>query len=151
MSLRAYYNSSSVNCKNLLWEIAIIKNMSYHVKKLPLNRVWSMDSSLRSLKCIYLSLTFQLSQTAVVKGEISYTFLRVPVKLNNSQLQLFNEKFMLAMSLKGVSNCFAIYLWFRFALQLETTLETYLQGLLLSLQLEETEQLVTVPVKLSML
>ena len=33
-SPRAYYSSLGVNCKNLLWEIAIIKNIHYHVKKL---------------------------------------------------------------------------------------------------------------------
>ena len=32
MFQRAYYSSPGVNCKNLLWEIAIIKNMHYHVK-----------------------------------------------------------------------------------------------------------------------
>ena len=32
MFQRAYYSSPGVNCKNLLWEIAIIKNMRYHVK-----------------------------------------------------------------------------------------------------------------------
>ena len=51
-------------------------------------RVWSMDSCLRSptLSPVYLSLIFQLSQTAVVKVEMSSTFPTVPVKLNNSQL-----------------------------------------------------------------
>ena len=43
------------------------------------------------------------------------------------------------MSRKGVSNCFAISLWFRFAIQLETRLKTCLKWLLRSLQLEETE------------
>ena len=52
------------------------------------------------------------------------------------------------MSRKGVSNCFAISLRFRFAIQLETKLETWL---LRSMQLEETEQLITMPVKLAML
>ena len=37
MSQRVYYSSQGVDYKNLLWEIAIIKNMRYHVKKLPLN------------------------------------------------------------------------------------------------------------------
>ena len=55
------------------------------------------------------------------------------------------------MSRKGVSNCFATSLRFRFAIQLETRLETCLQWLLRSLQLEETEQLITMPVKLMML
>ena len=32
MYQRAYYSSPGVNCKNLLWEIAIIKNMRYDVK-----------------------------------------------------------------------------------------------------------------------
>ena len=58
---------------------------------------------------------------------------------------------MCAMSRKGVSNCFAISLRFRFAIQLETRLETCLQWLLRSLQLEETEQLITMPVMLAML
>ena len=49
---------------------------------------------------------------------------------------------MRAVSRKGVSNCFAISLSFTFARQLETRLETCLQWLLRSLQLEETEQLV---------
>ena len=42
-----------------------------------------MDSCLRSpaLSQVYLSLTFQLSQTAVVKVEVSSTFPTVPVKL----------------------------------------------------------------------
>ena len=57
---------------------------------------------------VYLSFTFQLSQTAVVKVEMSTTFPTVPVKLSNSQLQFFNEKFMRAMGRKGVSNYFAI-------------------------------------------
>ena len=73
---------------------------------------------------MHLSLTFQLSQTAVVKKvEMSSTFPTVPVKLNNSQLSLFNEKFMRVMSHKGVGNYFAISLRFRFAIQLETRLE----------------------------
>ena len=58
---------------------------------------------------------------------------------------------MRAVSCKGVSNCFAISLRFRFAIQLWTKLETCLQWLLPSLQLEETEQLITMPVKLTML
>ena len=58
---------------------------------------------------------------------------------------------MRSMSRKGVSNCFAISLSFRIAIQLETRLETRLQSLLRSLQLEETEQLITMPVKLVML
>ena len=33
MSQRAYYSFRGVDCKNLLWEIAIIKNMRYHAKK----------------------------------------------------------------------------------------------------------------------
>ena len=37
MSQRAYYSSLGVDCKNLLWEIAIVKNIYYHVKKLRLN------------------------------------------------------------------------------------------------------------------
>ena len=49
----------------------------------------------------------------------------------------YKKKFMHAMSRKGVGNCFAISLWFRFAVQLETRLETCLQWLLRSLQLEE--------------
>ena len=32
MSQKAYYSSPGVDCKNLLWEIAIIKNMRYRVK-----------------------------------------------------------------------------------------------------------------------
>ena len=40
---------------------------------------------------MYLSLTFQLSQTAVVKVGMSFTFPTVPVKLTNSQLLFFNE------------------------------------------------------------
>ena len=52
------------------------------------------------------------------------------------------------MSRKGVSNCFAISLSFRFAIQLETRLDACLQWLLLSLQLEEAEQLITMPVSL---
>ena len=55
------------------------------------------------------------------------------------------------MSRKGVGNCFAKSLLFRFAIQLETRLETCLQWLLRSLQLEESEQLITMPVKLAML
>ena len=51
---------------------------------------------------------------------------------------------MCAMSRKGVSNYFSISLKFRFAIQLQTRLETCLQWLLRSLQLEETEQLITV-------
>ena len=53
------------------------------------------------------------------------------------------------MSREGVS--FAISLRFRFAIQFETRLETRLQWLLQPLQLEETEQLITMPVKLAML
>ena len=55
------------------------------------------------------------------------------------------------MSRKGVSNCFAISLGFRLAIQLETRLETCLQWLLQSSQLEETEQLITMLVRLAML
>ena len=33
MSQKAYYSSPDIDCKNLLWEIAIIKNMRYHMKK----------------------------------------------------------------------------------------------------------------------
>ena len=58
---------------------------------------------------------------------------------------------MHAMNRKGVSNCFAISFQLRFAIQLETRLETCIQWLLRSLQLEETEQLITMPVKLEML
>ena len=58
---------------------------------------------------------------------------------------------MRAMSRKGVSNCFAISFLFRFAIQLETRLETCLQWSLRSLQLEETEQLIAMLVKLAML
>ena len=57
---------------------------------------------------------------------------------------------MREMSRKGIGNCFAISLRFRFAIQLETRLETCLQWLLQSLQLEETEQLITMLVKLAM-
>ena len=39
-----------------------------------------------ALSQVYLSLTFQLSQTAVVKVEMSSTFPTVLVKLSNSQL-----------------------------------------------------------------
>ena len=71
-----------------------------------------MDNCLSppALSQMYLSLTFQLSQTAVVKVEMSSTFPTVPVKLSNSQLSFFNRKVMRAMSRKGVSNCFAISL-----------------------------------------
>ena len=71
-----------------------------------------MDSCLRSpaLSQVYLSLTLQLSQTAAVKVEMSSTFPTVLVKLSNSQLQFFNEKFMSAMSGKGVCNCLAVSL-----------------------------------------
>ena len=67
-----------------------------------------MDSCLRSptLSQVYLSLTFQLSQTAVVEVGMSYTFPTVPVNLTNSQLEIFNEKFMCAVSRKEVGNCF---------------------------------------------
>ena len=111
-----------------------------------------MDSCLRSpaLSEVYLSLTFQLSQTAVVKVEMGY-FPDRSGQVKHSQLKFFNEKFMRAMSRKGVSNCFTISLSFRFAIQLETRLETCLQWLLRSLQLEETEQWITMPVKLAML
>ena len=156
MYQRAYYSSLGLDCKNLLSDIAIIKNIHYHVKKLCLNHsyfphwgVWSMDSCLRSptLSQVYLSLTFQLSQTAVVEVGMSYTFPTVPINLTNSQLEFFNEKFMCAVSRKEVGNCFAISLRFRFAIQFETRLETCLQWLLQSMQLEETEQLITMPVK----
>ena len=52
-----------------------------------------MDSCLTSpaLFQVYLSLTFQLSQTAVAKVEMSSTFPTVPVKLSNSQPYLFNS------------------------------------------------------------
>ena len=53
------------------------------------------------------------------------------------------------MSRKGVCDCFAISLLF--AIQLETRQETCLQLLLQSLQLEEAEQLITMPVKLAIL
>ena len=100
---------------------------------------------------VYLSLTFQLSQTDVVKAEMSSTFPTLPVKLSNSELHFFDKKFMRAMSRNGASNCFDISLQFRFAIQLETRLETCLQWLLRSLQLEETEQLITMLMKFSML
>ena len=29
---KAYYSYPGVNCKNILWEIAIIKNMCHHVE-----------------------------------------------------------------------------------------------------------------------
>ena len=67
MSQRAYYSSPSVDCKNLLWEIAIIKKHALPCEKtafesllLSLLRVWFMDSCLRSpaLSQVYLSLTF---------------------------------------------------------------------------------------------
>ena len=62
---RIYYNS-------------YYRKMRYHVKKaasqsllLSSQRLWSMDSCLKSsaLSQVYLSLTFQLSQTAAVKVE----------------------------------------------------------------------------------
>ena len=100
--------------------------MRYHVKKLPLNcsyypssvRIWSMDSCLRcsALSQVYLSLTFKFSQTAAVKVEMSSTF---PDRFG--QVKQF-------MSRKGVSNCFAICFLFRFAIQLETRLETAFNG-----------------------
>ena len=55
------------------------------------------------------------------------------------------------MSRKGVSNCFAISCSFRFAIQLDTRLEICVQWLLRTLQLEETEQLITMLVELAML
>ena len=58
---------------------------------------------------------------------------------------------MRAMSRKGVSNCFAISFLFIFAIQLEARLQTCFQWLLRSLQLEETEQFITLTVKLAML
>ena len=58
---------------------------------------------------------------------------------------------MCAVSRKGVSNCFAKSICLRFAIQLETRLETCLQWLLRSMQLEETKQLITIRVKLAML
>ena len=33
MSQKAYYSSPGVDCKNLLWEIAIIKNMRKNYEK----------------------------------------------------------------------------------------------------------------------
>ena len=97
MSQGAYYSCPGGDYKNLLCErlLFIIKNMRYHVKKtasqsllLSSLRVWPMDSCLSSpaLSQVYLSLTFQLSQTAVIKVKMSSTFLTVPVKLNNSKL-----------------------------------------------------------------
>ena len=48
--------------------------------------MWPIDSSRSpTLSQVYLSLTFQLLQTAVVKVEMSSTFPTVPIKLNNSQ------------------------------------------------------------------
>ena len=71
-----------------------------------------MDGCLRSpaLSQVYLSLTLQLLQTAVVKVEMSSTFPTFLVKFNNSRLYIFNEKFMRATSGKGVGNCFAVSL-----------------------------------------
>ena len=67
-------------------------------------------TSLRSpaLSQVDLSLTFQLSQTAVVTIEMNSTSWTVPVKLNS--YKFFEEKLMREMSRKGVSNCFAISL-----------------------------------------
>ena len=50
--------------------------------------IGSCEPTLRSpaLSQVYLSLTFQLLKTAVVKVEMSSTFPTVPVKLTNSQL-----------------------------------------------------------------
>ena len=65
-------------------------------KKLPLNHsyyphcesgTWIVVYDLHHYPSVfYLSLTFQISQTAVVKVEMSSTFPTVPVKLSNSQL-----------------------------------------------------------------
>ena len=61
-----------------------------------------------ALSQVYLSLTFQLSQTAVVTFEMNSTFWTVPVKLNS--YKFFEKTLMREMSRKGVSNCFAISL-----------------------------------------
>ena len=115
MSQRAYFSSPAVDWKKSLvrdcyyQKHALIceKTASYSLLLSSL-KVWSMDSCLRSpsLSQVYLSLTFQLSQTAVVKVEMSSTFPTVPVKLSNSQLYFFNEKLMGAVSRKEVSNWF---------------------------------------------
>ena len=55
----------------------------------------------------------------------------------------------MSRKLKEFGNCFAMSSWFRFVMQLETRLETCLQWLLRSLLLEETERLITMPVKLA--
>ena len=53
-----------------------------------------MDSCLRSpaLPKVYLSLTLRHQQTVVVKVEMSSTFLNVPIKSNNLQPQVLNDK-----------------------------------------------------------
>ena len=64
-----------------------------------------MDSCLRSpaLSEMYLSLTFQLSQTAVVKVEMSSTFPTVPVKL--SKYHILTETASLAAKLTKIWEC----------------------------------------------
>ena len=93
-----YYQKHALPCEKTASQSLLFSSL----------QVWSMYSCLRSpaLSQVYLSLTFQLSQTAFVKVEMSSTFPTVPVKLNNSQLRFFNEKFMRAMCRKGVSKMF---------------------------------------------
>ena len=67
-----YYQKHALPCEKTATQSLLLSSL----------RVWSMDSCLRSpaLSQVYLSLTFQLWQTAVVKVEMSSTFPTVPVK-----------------------------------------------------------------------
>ena len=81
-------------------------------------RFWSMDSCLRSpaLSQVYLSLTFQLLQTAVVTFEMNSTFWTVPVKLNSYNFSMKNS------CVQWVAKDFAIVLAYLFDSDLQYNL-----------------------------
>ena len=119
-----------VDCKNLLWEIAIIKNMRYHVKKLPVNRsyypYWEsgpMDRCLWSPSIIPSAFVTHIPAFAnsCCKSWNEFYFPDRSGQVKQFTAIIFNKTYV-QMSRKGVSNCFAISLWFRFAIQLDTSL-----------------------------
>ena len=110
------YSSPGVDCKSLLWEIAIIKNMCYHEKKLPLNGsyllsllcVSSMDSCLRSagLSQVHFyshsSIRKQLLQK--LKRILLSPLFRSRKTIHNHNFQ--KKKFLRVISCKGSHRLF---------------------------------------------
>ena len=97
MSQRAYYSFPGVDWKYLLWEIAVIKNMRYHVKNCSCYPVILIESLVHgqllwspALSQMYLSLTFQ--HCCKNSNEFYFPDRSDPVK--QFTVIIFNEKIL---------------------------------------------------------